>query len=88
MEQHILFKAGSQTFALPIGQTDRIIALENETRVPDLSSYIIGVQEIEGEVVVIVDLADRFYGRPNRPSGRRGDHPGQLERNESRPAGR
>ncbi|SFC39266.1 CheW-like domain-containing protein [Alkalibacterium subtropicum] len=66
MEQHILFKAGKQTFALPITQTDRIIALENETRVPDLSSYIIGVQDIEGEVIVIVDLADRFYALPNQ----------------------
>lgn len=66
MAQHILFKAGKQTFALPITKTDKIIALENETRVPDLSSYIIGVQEIEGEVIVVVDLADRFYGIPNQ----------------------
>lgn len=65
MEQHILFKAGGQTFAIPISQTDRIIALENETRVPDLSSYILGVQDIEGEVVVVIDLADRFYEHPN-----------------------
>ncbi|GEK88812.1 CheW-like domain-containing protein [Alkalibacterium putridalgicola] len=65
MEQHILFKAGKQTFALPITQTDRIIALENETRLPDVSSYIIGVQDIEGEVIVVVDLADRFYQMPN-----------------------
>lgn len=66
MEQHILFKAGKQTFALPITQTDRIIALENETRVPDVSSYIVGVQDIEGEVIVVVDLADRFYAMPNQ----------------------
>ena len=65
MEQHILFKAGEQTFALPITKTDRIIALENETRIPDVTSYIFGVQDIEGEVIVVIDLADRFYQIPN-----------------------
>lgn len=65
MEQHILFKAGGQTFAIPISQTDKIIALDNETRLPDVSSYIIGVQSIEGEVITLIDLADRFYQQPN-----------------------
>ncbi|WP_423189118.1 chemotaxis protein CheW [Alkalibacterium sp. f15] len=66
MAQHILFKAGNQTFAIPIDQTDKIIALENITRIPDVSSYIVGVQDIEGEVVAIIDLADRFYSQPNQ----------------------
>ncbi|OJF93922.1 chemotaxis protein CheW [Alkalibacterium sp. 20] len=66
MAQHILFKAGNQTFALPIDQTDKIIALENITRIPDVSSYIIGVQDIEDEVIAIIDLADRFFAQPNQ----------------------
>lgn len=62
MAQHLLFKAGGQTFGFPITITDKIIALENHTVVPDVSSYIVGVQEIEGEVLAIIDLAERFYG--------------------------
>ncbi|PRY74656.1 chemotaxis protein CheW [Alkalibacterium olivapovliticus] len=62
MAQHLLFKAGGQTFGFPITITDKIIALENHTAVPDVSSYIVGVQEIEGEVLAIIDLAERFYG--------------------------
>lgn len=65
MGQYILFKAGGQTFGLPISETDKIIALENHTPVPDMSSYIVGVQEVEGEVLAIVDLADRFYKKPH-----------------------
>lgn len=63
MAQHLLFNAGGQTFGLPISNTDKIIALENHTPVPDVSSYIVGVQEVEGDVLAIIDLADRFYGK-------------------------
>ncbi len=62
MAQHLLFKAGGQTFGFPISITDKIIALENHTAVPDVSSYIVGVQVIEGEVLAIIDLSERFYG--------------------------
>ncbi|EXJ22359.1 Positive regulator of CheA protein activity (CheW) [Alkalibacterium sp. AK22] len=61
MAQHLIFKAGQQSFGLPITETDKIIALENYTPIPDVSSYIVGVQEIDGEVYAMIDLADRFY---------------------------
>lgn len=64
MAQHLLFKAGEQTFGLPISETDKIVALENHTIIPDVSSYIVGLQEVEGEVLAIIDLADRFYHQP------------------------
>lgn len=64
MAQHLLFKAGGQTFGLPISETDKIVALENHTVIPDVSSYIVGLQEVEGDVLAIIDLADRFYNQP------------------------
>lgn len=64
MAQHLLFKAGGQTFGLPIAETDKIVALENHTVIPDVSSYIVGLQEVEGEVLAIIDIADRFYNKP------------------------
>lgn len=64
MEQYLLFKAGGQTCGVPIHETERIIALENHTPVPDVSSYIVGLQDVEGDVLAIVDLSDRFYHKP------------------------
>ncbi|TVP89670.1 chemotaxis protein CheW [Alkalibacterium sp.] len=64
MAQHLLFKAGGQTFGLPISETDKIVALENHTAIPGVSSYIVGLQEVEGDVLAIIDLADRFYNLP------------------------
>lgn len=64
MTQHLLFKAGEQTFGLPISETDKIVALKNHTVIPDVSSYIVGVQEVEGEVLVVIDIAERLYNQP------------------------
>lgn len=64
MAQHLLFKAGGQAFGLPISETDKIVALENHTVIPEVSSYIVGLQNVEGEVRVIIDLADRLYKQP------------------------
>lgn len=69
MAQHLLFNAGGQIFGLPISETDKIVALENHTVIPDVSSYIVGLQEVEGEVLAIIDLADRFYNQPEENKG-------------------
>lgn len=66
MAQYLLFKAGGQTLCLPISETDKIVALDNHTVIPDVSSYIVGLQEVEGDVLAIIDLADRFYNQPER----------------------
>jgi len=64
MVQHLLFKVGGQTFGLPISETDKIVALENHTVIPGVSSYIVGVQTVDREVLAVIDLADRFYNQP------------------------
>jgi chemotaxis signal transduction protein len=61
MEKQILFRLGEQFFAVPISDTDKIIRIENRTIVPDVSSYILGIQEVEGIILPLVDLANRFY---------------------------
>lgn len=61
MEKQILFRLGEQFFSIPISDTDKIIRIEKYAIVPDVSSYIIGVQEVEGKVIPLVDLSKRFY---------------------------
>ncbi|GAA0368953.1 hypothetical protein GCM10008932_20770 [Alkalibacterium iburiense] len=64
MNQHLLFKAGGQVCGVPINETDKIIALEKVTPIPDVSSYITGLQDVDGDVTAIIDLSDRFYQKP------------------------
>lgn len=63
MDKHILFRVGDQVFAIPISRTDRVVHIENLTIVPDVSSYIIGVQDVEGTIIPMIDLTERFYGQ-------------------------
>lgn len=61
MDKHILFRVGNQIFAIPISSTDRVVHIENLTIIPDMSSYIIGVEDIEGTITPLIDLAERFF---------------------------
>lgn len=67
MVQHLLFNVGKQLFGLPISDMDKIITLKNHTVIPDVSPYIVGVQDVDGDVLAIVDLAGRLYDQPKRP---------------------
>lgn len=64
MKQHLLFKVGGQLCGVPIDETEKIIGLEKITPLPDVSSYITGLQDVDGEVTAIIDLSDRFYHKP------------------------
>ncbi|MFC6465714.1 chemotaxis protein CheW [Marinilactibacillus sp. GCM10026970] len=61
MNKHILFRVGEQNYAISIAETDRVVHIENYTIVPDVSSYIIGMQDIEGTIVPMIDLSERFF---------------------------
>lgn len=61
MDKQILFRLGDQFFSIPITDTEKITRIEKYTVVPDVSPYIIGVQDVEGKVVPLINLANRFY---------------------------
>lgn len=63
MSQYIVCRVSNQFFALSILETNRIIPLEQITKIPDTPSYLMGVMESEGEVLPIVDLSNRFFNQ-------------------------
>lgn len=63
MEQYIVFRVTNQYFTIPILITNRIIALENVTHIPDTVDYIMGIIESESEVLPVIDLSKRFFDR-------------------------
>ncbi|WP_208560875.1 chemotaxis protein CheW [Marinilactibacillus kalidii] len=63
MNKHILFRVGEQVYAISIADTDRVVHVENYTIVPDVSSYVIGMQDIEGTIVPMIDLSERFFNQ-------------------------
>lgn len=63
MNQYIVYRVGKQKFAISISSTSKIIALEGVTPVPDSTDFMMGVMEIEGEILPIIDLSKRFYNK-------------------------
>lgn len=64
MSQFIVYRVGKQKFAVSISSTSRIINLDGVTPVPDSTDFMMGVMEIEGDILPIIDLSKRFYDRP------------------------
>lgn len=63
MSQFIVYRVSKQKFAISISATSRIIALEGVTPIPESSDHMMGIMEIENEILPIIDLSKRFYDK-------------------------
>ncbi|MFZ7131521.1 MAG: chemotaxis protein CheW [Eubacteriales bacterium] len=61
MKQVIKFLNNSQSFALNISKTERIIEFQKPQKVPQSSSYLLGVIQYNNRILPIIDLTKRFY---------------------------
>lgn len=60
--QFVVFKVGVEEYAIPILKVNEIIRLKgiNITQVPNTQKQIVGIINLRGEVVPIIDLMLRF----------------------------
>ncbi|MGL4751414.1 MAG: chemotaxis protein CheW [Aeromonadaceae bacterium] len=58
--QHLSFRCMTTALALPISSVREIIEYGHLTAVPMMPSYVLGVINLRGNVVPVVDLAARF----------------------------
>jgi len=72
-ELHIVgFQIGRETFGVPISQVHEIVRVPEITSVPDAPEAVVGVMNLRGKIVPVVDLRRRFgansdtYTRKNR----------------------
>lgn len=63
IRQFLTFNIGDEAFGMDLAQTREIIEYEGVTKVPLMPSFLIGVINLRGEVVPVIDLAVRL-GRP------------------------
>lgn len=61
MKQVIVFVNNNQSFALDISKIERIIEFENAKKIPQSSSYLLGVIQYNDKILPIIDLTKRFY---------------------------
>ena len=61
MEKFIVFTSGGQNFAIPITEIEKIIMMQDPTRIPDTSSYLLGAIPYSDQLLPIVDLCERLF---------------------------
>ncbi|HYO60132.1 chemotaxis protein CheW [Archangium sp.] len=64
--QYMGFRLGEEDYAVPILRVKEIIAYSPVTHVPGMPAVVLGVINLRGKVVPVVDLAIKF-GLPRRP---------------------
>jgi len=81
-QQLVIFRLGEDYFAMFIAHVNEIIRLQKITPVPKAPAFVIGVTNLRGRVIPVIDLRQRF-GLAPREDGYRSriivaDHAGKL----------
>lgn len=64
--QYLGFHVATDEYALPILRVREILRYEPPTRVPGVPAFIVGVMNVRGAVLPVIDLAQKL-GLPARP---------------------
>ena len=68
--QYVLFRAGSEEYGLPISRVSSIIRFETVTPVPRAPRAVLGVIDLRGRVIPVVDLGRKLFGTVFDPAPR------------------
>jgi len=62
---------GGEEYALPLGRVEEVVAYEAFTRVPGAPAFVVGLIDLEGAAVPVVDLSRKFGAVRAESGGRR-----------------
>jgi len=57
---YVLFRVGDSEYALPAAEVVQMESYEGATRVPGVAAHVIGLVQMRGRVVPVIDLRRRF----------------------------
>lgn len=60
LQQHVVFRVGDETYGIPIAQIGEISKPMYTTPVPRTADFVLGIGNVRGVVIPIVDLATRL----------------------------
>ncbi|MFN2398241.1 MAG: chemotaxis protein CheW [Gemmatimonadaceae bacterium] len=67
-EQMVLFRLGTDVFAVEISAVERVLRYQSPTPVPDMPDWVEGVFEYQERIVPMVGIRQRFTLEPIPPS--------------------
>lgn len=70
-ERYMEFSLGDERFALPLLQVREVIAIPETTKVPFTPYYFVGIMNLRGQILSIIDLAKRIGINPSQSAKER-----------------
>ncbi len=68
-KQYIVAKLGNEQYGIDIAYVDNIVRMQNITRVPKTQPYFIGVINLRGEILPVMDLRKKLELEAKELSG-------------------
>lgn len=66
-EKYLVFQVGNETYGVPLLQVQEIRNYTPATRVPNAPDYVLGVINLRGNIIAVIDARTRF-GLPPLPN--------------------
>lgn len=63
-EQYMTFACGEEIFGISIKYVNEIIGLQKITHIPDTENFIIGLINLRGKIIPVIDVRIRFGMEP------------------------
>ncbi len=60
-DRYLTFHLGKESYGIEIRHVTEIIVMQEITKVPDLPEFIIGVVNLRGSVISVMDMRKRFH---------------------------
>lgn len=70
-EQLVVFRLGQEEYAVSIAQVKEIIHYKGATKMPNAPAYMEGIINLRGNVIPVIELANRFGILASRTVNRR-----------------
>lgn len=67
-ETWVLFTVDDQMYALDLWQVERVVHAVEITPLPEVPAHVVGVVDVHGQVLPVVDLRVRFDRPPRQPA--------------------
>jgi purine-binding chemotaxis protein CheW len=64
---HVVFRVGESEYLLPAAEVVQMESYAGATKVPGTRDYVVGIVQIRGKIVPVVDLRARFGLAPVAP---------------------
>ncbi len=65
LNRHLSFSLGQEEFAIPLLCVKEVIAIPEITPVPFTPAYFVGIMNLRGQVISIIDLRQKFNIKAN-----------------------